>query len=438
MATQPQAYAKSNRANHTQPGRTADGKPDNYEKIYNATIEGRSLEQYLAAINGGWGKNLSTLRSRLDPKRSYLVIHSQEPKEVFDLRSPDHFKRGLLSKGISNMAQSTFGIGHVFLSWRCQQEDGKVVEGTVGQTGELSNQFKEMLDAGWGLTTFVTNFTDGHLQTPALLDFEFEGEEPLHTLAIEVDPAVCSNAIGFVKKYLEHPSRPMENFGLQKDPTKFEGGGCGSFGVSALDQSQIFGKLPIAKNFWRHLRGRTSLFGYGKDLDLPEDSEPRKLGTRKYYSDMKKGKTKKVSPARLFLFSDWNASSRDGGQPVNIMDPELLLLFFKTVYRSFHKDIAGADGNLYYQLRKSPLYMPRISIENSIVAVSEAQEYAIVKATGYRVIDGTFDPQARSTVRNTLAWVKKLKSEGYKARPAKVGVTKRAAVGVILDRATNF
>jgi hypothetical protein len=422
------AFAKSSGGNAPQPGRTADGKPDHYEKIYDATVKGRSPADYFAAINGGWDKNLSTLRPSLDPTRSYLVIHSQEPKDVFDLRSPDIFKRGLLSKGIKKMAQSTFGIGHVFLSWRCQLEGGKMAEGTVGQTGELSNQFKKMLDNGWGLTTFVTKFTDGHLQTPALLDFEFEGEEPLHTLAIEVDPEICANAMGFVKKFLEHPARPMENFGLQMDPVKFEGGGCGSFGVSVLDQSRIFGANRIIPNFWRHMAARTSLFGQG-DLELPEDAEPASLRTEN------PERTKKVSPFRLFLLSNWDASRRDGGQKVKIMDPELLLLFLKTVYRSFHKDLAAADPRLFSELRRSQLYRPRISIENTIVEVSEAQQEAIVRQTGSRVIDGTFDPQANTTVRQTLSWVKTLRRQGYQARPVRVGATKRAAVGVILDKA---
>ena len=425
----PAAYAKSNRADKAQPGRTADGKPDNYEKIYDATVKGATHEEYFAAINGGWDKNLSTLRPRLDPARSYLVIHSQEPKDVFDLRSPNLFKRGLLSKGIKKMAQSTIGIGHVFLSWRCQQPGGAVLEGTVGQTGELSNQFKQMLDAGWGLSTFKAKFTDGHLQTPALLDFEFENEEPLHTLAVEVEPEICENTLAFVKKFLEHPNRPMENFGLQMDPVKFEGGGCGSFGVSVMDQSGIFGKVPVIPNFWRHLAARTSLFGYG-DLELPADSVPPELPT-----SLMKRETKKIPAAKLFLLTNWDASRRDGGQKLKVMDPELLLLFLKTTYRSFARDLAAADQKLFTELRRSPLYQPRISIENTIVAVSEAQMEAIMKQTGSRVIDGTFDRQANTTVRQTLAWVKQLKASGYRARPAKVGVTKKAAVGVILDKA---
>ena len=425
-----EVVGKSSGGSAPQPGRTADGKPDHYEKIFDATVKGRSHEEYFAAINGGWDKNLSTLRPSLDPSRSYLVIHSQEPKDVFDLRSPNIFKKGLLSKGIRKMAQSTFGIGHVFLSWRCQLEGGQMAEGTVGQTGELSNQFKKMLDNGWGLTTFVTKFTDGHLQTPALLDFEFEGEEPLHTLAVEVDPAICRNAMVFVKKYLEHPSRPMENFGLQMDPVKFEGGGCGSFGISVLDQSRIFGSTPLVPNFWRHMTARTSLFGQG-DLELPDDSVPAKLRTEN------PGRTKKISPFRLFLLSNWDASRRDGGQKVKIMDPELLLLFLKTVYRSFHKDLAAADPRLFRELRRSQLYQPRISIENTIVEVSEAQQEAIVRQTGSRVIDGTFDPQANTTVRQTLSWVKSLRRQGYQARPVRVGATKRAAVGVILHKISH-
>jgi len=409
LALSPVSHAKKENSDKPANGRTADGKPDTYQKIYDATVEGKSLEEYFAAINGGWDRNLSTLRPRLDPARSYLVIHSQEPKEVFDIRSPNDFKRGMMSKGLAKLALSTFGIGHVFISWRCQQEAG-VAEGTVGMTGELDNQFKKMLDSGWGLTTFVTNFTDGHLQTPALLDFEFEGEEPLHTLAIEVDPSVCGNAMGFVKKFLNHPSKPYENFGLQKDPVKFEGGGCGSFGMTVLDQSKIFGETKIIPNFWRHLAARTSLFGYG-DLELPEDSSPKILRT---------DRTRKVSVAELFLLADWNASRRDGGQKVKIMDPELLLLFLKTVYRSFYQDLYASDRALFRELHGGALYQPRIAPSPDGDA---------------RVINGTFDKQSNMTVRQTLAWVKRIKADGFRARAVRVGNGKHTNVGVVLDRA---
>lgn len=403
----------------------APAKPDSYEPIYDATVKGKSPEEYFRAINGGWSKNLSTLRPRLDPARSYLVIHSQEPKDIFDLRSPKIFKRGLMSKGISKMAKSTIGIGHVFLSWRCQLAS-ETVEGTVGMTGELDDQFKKMLEAGWGLTTFITNFTDGHLQTPALLDFEFDGADPVHSLAIEVDPSVCGNAMAFVKKFVEHPDRPFENFGLQKDPAKFEGGGCGSFGATVLDQSGIFGKAPIIPNFWRHMAARTSLFGYG-DLELPPDSEPVQLRSKGKHS---------VSAARLFLLSNWNASRRDGGQKIKIMDPELLLLFLKTVYRSFYKDIVSADRHLAAQFRQSALFQPRIVIDNSIVAITKEEARRLEKK-GHVVIDHTYDQQSITTVRQTQAWVKGLKAQGFRARAVKVGAGSKLNFGVILDKASH-
>lgn len=418
------SFAKDGSANHNN-GRTADGKPDYYQKIYDRTIEGKSLDQYFAAINGGWHKNLSAMRPHLKPDANYIVLHLQQPDDVFDFRSAENFKKGLMSKGLAHMAKNTMGIGHFFLSWRCQV-NGAPVEGTVGMTGELDDQFKKSMDNGWGLTTFLGIFQDGHLQTPELLDFEFENYEPLHSLAIEVSPEVCGNAMSFVKTFLFKPNRPFENFGLGASPDKFEGGGCGSFAVTVLQHSGIFnGQQPIAPLFWRTLYGNPRLFGQG--MELPSDTVMPTLPATK--------KTKrKVDKAMMFLTGNWNASSPAAGIPIHFMDPEMALLFVKTTYRSFLDDIYRANGSLGVQLHNGPLYQYRMALQGEIRVDAANQEQWSVISSSQQPINERFDSQAAQVVAHTRAWNRALKANGYRAHPVLIGSGVRANVGVVLDR----
>src|SRR5262245_50823985 len=93
-----------------------DGKPtcgdDADEPLYDKYIKDKSMDEYFEAINMGWPKSYAQIRDSLKPGADYLVIHSQEPNDVFDARSANNFKKGLLAKGIKKLANSTMGIGH--------------------------------------------------------------------------------------------------------------------------------------------------------------------------------------------------------------------------------------------------------------------------------------------------------------------------------------
>ena len=387
--------------------RNEDGprdKPDEYEKIYDRTILNKSLDEYFSAINGGWSPSLQKFRSHLNQHKNYLVIHAQEPKMSFDFRSPEKFRRSMESEGVLNINANSLGIGHMFLSWRCQINEN-MMEGTVGMTGELNQQFKKLLDNGYGLGAFLARFQDGHLQTPELLDFEFSNKEELHTLAIEVDASVCQNAVSFVKEFLYHENEPYKTFGLSVDPDKFEGGGCGSFGATVLQKSGIFGEHEIISTFWRSLKANSSLFGYG--LDVPEDTEPYNLHS---------SGSKKVSLAQLFT-SQWDSTS---GPTMKIMDPEMLLLFLKTVYRLHVGDLYNDDKAMAQEFKSSRLYQTRTIKDNN-------------SADGKIHIGAKFDAKAAKIVEQTTAWVKELKAKGYKAHSAYVGRNQNF-IGIILDR----
>jgi len=382
-------------------------KPDYYEKIYDQTILNKTSQQYVQEINSGWQPSLRKLRNALNPSKSYMVIHVIEPSLKYDLRSANHFRKGLLSLGLAKLANSNLGLGHVFTSWRCEV-NGRMVEGTTGITGELDKQFTKLLGGGYGLTSFYSHFTDGHLQTPRLLDFEFDFAETMHTLAIEVDPAICQNAMGFVRDFVSHPNQPYTNFGPNLDPTKFEGGGCGSFGVSVLEKSGIFGELPFWPALWRKIRGNPLLFGYGL-RKVPEDTVIFDVADRK--------KSKRViNTLGLFAFN-WN-DIENQGPVLNQQDPELLLLFLKFVYRMNLDDLRNDD-------------------RATLAAFGKRQEfqYRKLKIDGAKQdIDRNFDGKTADIFRLTNAWVNKLKASGYRARFGSIGRDNKPFTAVILDR----
>lgn len=283
--------------------------------------------------------------------------------------------------------------------------NGRPVEGSVGFTGELSHQFKQLTDAGHGLSAFLHTFDDGHLQTPELLDMEWDEPKPIHTLAVEVDSSVCRNAVGFVKKFLYADDRPFETFGFTPDPENFEGGGCGSFAISVLNQSKMFGNLPIISNFWRHLKANPDLFGYG-DLHVPEDT---------VLYDFHKSGTKEVSLVKMFT-SNWNGN----GPEIRILDPEMVLLFMRTVYRMNIDDIYRESETRGKALMFGKLYPYR--------------KYPGTELSSEVIVDKNFDPQASAIVKNTRGWVNSLRAKGYRGHSTVIGSKSNPTISVIFDK----
>lgn len=372
---------------------------DEYEKIYDATLLNRSREDYVREINSGWSKSLAPLRKSLRPDRSYIVMHVVEPSPVYDLRSAEHIRRGIKSGSMGKLAEAK-NIGHVFTSWRCQV-NGRAVEGTTGQTGETEKQFFQMISKGWGMTAFFSHFTDGHLQTPKLLDHEWDVSKSIHNVAVEVSDEVCANAMKFVSDYATHPNAPYRNFGPDLDPTKFEGGGCGSFGVSILKMSGMWGKHDFWPFLWRRLQVPAHLFGYG--LKAPQD-------THVYEVPQRRGKSRDSISVVNMIRKSWYDETRRG-PALNQQDPEMHLLFFKTLYRLNLK-----------------------ALNNEFTA---RPEYALrgLKVNGeWQEIYSGFDVQAAGMVATTKAWWKDLQGSGYRARMGRTGKGEKIFPAMILDR----
>jgi hypothetical protein len=375
-----------------------------YIDRYNRELSRLSPQELVSALNTPLPDSHSGLRAAFGRGRSYLLLHAFEPGIPLDFRTANGFRESIENHNGLLGASGFDDIGHVFVGWSCDSGAGPV-EGMAAMTGERSFQAAKMLKAGWGLTTFLATFTDGHLQPPGFLaeyDAVMEENFDAHVVAIEVSAEHCERARDFVRAYAEHPAKPARNFGLNLDPRKFEGGGCGSFGAAVLEMSGMFGTSGMASHWWRELRPNPRLLGKG--LPLPENVSvsPAPGGKRK------------VAPASLFLGfrNSWDNPKKGGGS-MKLLDPEMLQLSLKTIYRRLARPISASDPRLGSEFLRSEIAKLR--------KVKKKAPVNLEKSNGSFVevpIDRNFDAKARAVVESTELWIKE---NNYTARLVRSG-----------------
>jgi hypothetical protein len=198
----------------------------------------------------------------LKADRNYIVLLKKSPEYVFDFRSADRLRRSMMTMNTGSM-----DLGHAMVAWQCRNGQGGMDRGATGQTGESQGQGLKMIRSGWGLSTFMSSFSDGYLNTSKevekIID-EANGLNRLRFLAFEVSQTECTKMLNFLKTYIRHPNHPQQHFGLNLRPDKFEGGGCGSFAVTLLEQAGAFKSLT--PNIWRILDVPTHLLGVGDQI----------------------------------------------------------------------------------------------------------------------------------------------------------------------------
>lgn len=395
---------------------------------YQKRSQQASPKKLLKMVNEGWGDFYTQAKKDLNPRKSYVVLHAWDPGMVIDLRTADGFRSTLLSRGLINIQD--FSIGHTWLGWRCKTKNGKMLEGAAGVTGESENQAAEMLQSGWGLSAFKATFTDGLIQWPELLEWGAYGEKGnLHSLFIEVDPATCLRTAGFVETYITHPKQPRRFFGLEPDPSKFEGGGCGSFGIVAANQGRIFGSVDLTSKMWRNISARSNLFGRGPVV--PPKTRPF-LNSRVTQNRV----VEFVSPFTFFgegdvLFSNWNGVRGQDPQ-LRILDPEMLVLAMRQVYRLKYRDLARSNSKIAqdFLTSKNKAYAYRTFESSEWSETPKMRAWRL--RNGGRAdelrFDQSLDPQAQQIVNLTRYW---MSEAGFRARFTSVNEGHPA---VILER----
>ncbi len=324
-----------------------------------------------------WPDALNSFKARFKAERSYLTLFKKIPREPMDMRSPDRFKRSMSSNELTNKSS----IGHMAIGWSCSSQGESRSEGFAAQTGEDGQQ-PEMLNNGWGVTALVSTFTDGRLQNGGEVQRYFatgyrkgigEGKlDSFFALVVELPFTDCEQVRSFVKNYVFHPAKPYRNFGMQPDPLKFEGAGCGSFAIAALSNSPSL--APIMSSFWRTVPIAEKLLGRRIRVQLPNEVIPFVFA--KTAAD-----EHDISKYRLVLMN-WDSGKT--AVTLRIVDPELTIYSLKKIAATA---VAKQSGSTRFQMEH---LKPLRRVYNF---PSKGDDSSINdKDSGLQEIDAAFDP----------------------------------------------
>lgn len=377
------------------------------------------LQSYFAQLNGGWFDDLGKLQAELDPKRSYVVLNMIEPGLPMDLRSAELFRRSYVAPGLSDSFNKP-ALGHAIVAWQCARPGKKPVRGATGLTGEASGQSGQMVKAGWGLTPIVSTYTDGYLQTAESIGSTLQwrkAKERMWSLAVEVEPAQCESMVRFLRAFLFHPSRPMNNFGLAVDPEKMQGGGCGSFASAMANHARLFPPAMI-EAFHRQVSAPTSLFGRG--LPAPELVIPFAV---------KNGRPGEIHKVSLLRFLDGPWSGGGPQESIDIVDPELILFVMSQIHKahlsSLKEDVELGRVSPAEAEKIEATYRRRYPMTRTVKSRTPWNDPSVpvpAPQTGEPwyvrsiPIDRTFDANAEQLDRLTREWWRDRRERGGRSR----------------------
>jgi len=335
-------------------------------------------------FNEGWPTSFKSLAKELSPERDYVTWIIAEPESVMDLRSAENFRTSFMSSVTDSKL-----ISHMMIAWSCHDEKGKRLVGGTALTGEDDEQTKKMIMDGWGMTPLYSVFTDGHLDTARgigmMVTMTSKFKVPLAHVSFEVTREKCQNMLKFFKTFLTHPKKPYTRFGLNLDPMKFEGGGCGSFATALLSKAGVL--TSVLPHFWRELRASQYLMGLGLGY-LPTNVElklPREFGNRFNYVWL--GDLQQLP---------WTAND---GPLIRLVDPEMGILSLRQIALDY------------------------VHTSKSGVAALQKTGFALreVKGASAAAIDERFDSRAARVVNSTRRELSLLRQSGMNVAPVKLG-----------------
>ena len=295
-------------------------------------------QKFMSTLNAGWPKQLAVLDQQTNDGKNYLVLVSLLPEPAIDIESAEAFRRSLIEVAADGDESI---LGHVMFGWKCNMPSGQV-HGMSAMTGELNEQIFDMVNDGWGYTAMMATFTDGYLQNAKEIQKDeisknMDAGKRLITLGIEVSQQECLKFYNALNTFVTHPNVPMSRFGSMTNPSQFTGGGCISTALNLFSQAAV---LPHVDNFKRQVPFKTKFIGRGSEVpaktELPHESF---------------WKHKKSISFDTFVWSSWEPKAGEETLTMHLEDPELLIVFMKTVigmptariYNSIIPDPSGED-----------------------------------------------------------------------------------------------
>ncbi len=315
-------------------------------KPASATVA-RALAPY---EQGGWPAALEAIE--LPRGRSYVVVLQVPTVRPFDMRDVDRIRDTILANMIDapGWLDEKRLLGHSVIAWQCRSG-----RGVAAMTGESDGQGLMMaVGGGWGATPLVSAYLDGRvLRDGASFDrytvAMARGEGAI--VAFEVSEQDCQAMRTFLGRFLDHPRRPSQHYGLLLDPMRFEGGGCTSFALAMIASSGIWNGGE------RATYRRIDLYDgvLGRRAAVPAGIVPYRVA-------QSPGEEKIVPFAALYLRS-WKSGAF--AETVRIVDPELIFAMLVEMR------VAAGESDGWRAAR-------RLSAEDPAVAAAIAEARAVM------------------------------------------------------------
>ncbi|PQO24935.1 hypothetical protein C2I36_00150 [Rhodobacteraceae bacterium WD3A24] len=252
--------------------------------------------------------------ARLDlaQDRHYVVLAQVPTADPIDLSGPEAARRSLGRAVIDPFGRlrSQAKIGHLMIGWHCAG-----VSGIVSKSGDRVGTGVRMALSGWGLTPFLSSFSDGFLvgadEIPAGYATQLRTGRG-SVLAFEVSAQDCTDLRLALVDYIRHPDQPAGNYGMLLDTPGFQGDGCLTFALWLAGRAGL--PREVRDALTRSVEVPAEVIGWR--AEVPEGVRPyRPPG---WSPDAPE---RRVSLARL-RFGDWQAEGI--ADRVEIIDGELL------------------------------------------------------------------------------------------------------------------
>ena len=158
----------------------------------------------------------------------------------------------------ASVMDGSIEIGHFEFAWSCAPRtlpNGLRVDasGVTGHTGDANETAPGMIASGGGLSPLFYDYTDGYLESEAMVVQRFRrSHETIKLLAVAVSPEQCRKVDDFVRRELK--TSAYDHFSILADPAKFEGGVCWTTAKAATEH------VPLLKSFFE---------SYQFQIDIP-------------------------------------------------------------------------------------------------------------------------------------------------------------------------
>ncbi|MBS1958671.1 MAG: hypothetical protein JST80_04285 [Bdellovibrionales bacterium] len=208
-------------------------------------------------------------------------------------------------------------IGHVNVEYRCPKLNQLVITGSSGKNA--SDNRDRVLKLHYGLATMLST-SEGYLEGDEVrsdLDVYAENGR-LSVFKILINDAACERIVRYMKEYRELSIDKIYG-GVQSDPLKKEGAGCGTFGASFLE---MLGYLTDSERS-----------GWKRALGVPYRFIGGPIGG---------GRQVKLTRLLLAFGSRWTREGSDKGMWIDFYDPDLMYKWVWDEYERVLEDPASA------------------------------------------------------------------------------------------------